>query len=379
MTDRVTIDGSFGEGGGQILRTSLALSALTGRELEMTNIRARRSRPGLQPQHLIAVKAAAEICGAQVTGAQLGSQRVVFAPGPVRPGVYRFDIGTAGSTGLVLHTLYLPLMLPGRGQSTVTITGGTHVPMSPCFHYLDHQWRHFMERIGLPIELTMQSAGYYPRGGGAITAGIRMHADLASALQAPASQHADMQHAVVPHTDMHATARVMPVNLAERGSLIEIRGLSSVTGLPMSIAERQKNQAHARLRSVGCPVTIDVVDVPGVGEGTMLLLLAVFENGRACYYGLGARGKRAEAVADEAVDQLLPMIRGRAAIDEHMADQIVLPLAFADGRSMISTPMITQHLITNIEVIKHFVPARFDAVGEMGMEGTVIVEGLPVP
>ena len=377
VSDHVTIDGSFGEGGGQVLRTSLALAALTGRELEIVNIRARRTKPGLQPQHLLAVKAAAEICGADVTGAQLGSQRVRFTPGPVKSGTYRFDIGTAGSTSLVLHTLYLPLMLAGRGPSTVTITGGTHVPMSPCFHYLDLQWRHFMARIGLPIDLSMDSAGYYPRGGGLIIAELHTHAGLMAVSQMHAYQDTAVQGAGMAHTEIQGEEYVKPVDLAERGSLTEIRGVSSVTGLPMSIAERQKNQALMRLRSVGCPVTINTVDVPGVGQGTMLLLLAIFGNGRACYCGLGARGKRAEAVADEAAGQLIPLVRSRAAADEHLADQIILPLAFADGRSLISTPVITQHLITSIEVIKHFVPARFDVAGEMGTEGTVTIEGAP--
>ncbi|HUU70561.1 MAG TPA: RNA 3'-terminal phosphate cyclase [Planctomycetota bacterium] len=377
MADRVIIDGSFGEGGGQILRTALALSAVTGRDLEIFNIRARRTKPGLHPQHRLAVKAVAAICGADVHGAELGSQSVRFTPGPVKAGAYRFDIGTAGSTGLVLQALYLPLMLAGRGASTVTITGGTHVPMSPCFHYLDLQWRHFMERIGLTMELRMESAGYYPRGGGVVIARIPTRELLYSDMPDDDILPSGIQQAGYTHDSRPSAVYVKPVDITNRGSLREIRGISSVTGLPMSIAERQRNQAQGRLRSVGCPVRINIVDVPGVGQGTMLLLLAVFENGQACYYGLGARGKRAEAVADEAVDQLLPFIRSTAAIDAHLADQIILPLAFAGGRSVISTPVITQHLITNIEVIKQFVPARFEVAGEMGTEGMVTVEGAP--
>ena len=155
--------------------------------------------------------------------------------------------------------------------------------------------------------------------------------------------------------------------------MIEIQGVSSVTGLPMSIAERQKHQAEYRLKSIKCPVKIEMVDVPGVGQGTMLLLLPRCENGQACYYGLGARGKRAEAVADEAADALLAFLHGGAAIDEHMADQIVLPLAVAAGESVIATPRITQHLLTNIAVIRHFLRVEFVVEGELNAEGKVIV------
>jgi len=363
MAQKVTIDGSFGEGGGQILRTSLALSALTGRELEISNVRAGRAKPGLRPQHLQGVRAAAEICSAQVAGATLGSQKIDFRPGAVRGGGYRFEIGTAGSTSLVLQTVYLPLALTAGETSTIAICGGTHVPMAPCFHYLDMQWRHFMERIGLRVSLAMKSAGYYPRGGGEITAEIH-----------PSSyQQAQLQHSALQQAAPYLSGKLLPVVIDDRGKLLAIRGVSSVTGLPMSIAERQKHQALIRLAGVGCPVAIEMVDVPGVGQGTMLLLLAVFENSQACYCALGARGKRAEAVADEAADALLELIRGRGAVDEHLADQLILPLSLAGGASSFVTPKVTTHLLTNIEVIKHFLPVEFDVKGEVGREGRVVV------
>jgi len=345
MGKTATIDGSYGEGGGQILRTSLALAALTGRELEIFNIRARRSKPGLRPQHLQGVKAAAAICAAEVRGAEIGSQSVRFVPGTVRPGDYRFNIGTAGSTSLVLHTIYLPLALAADGPSAVTITGGTHVPMAPCFHYLDLQWRHFLERIGLSVSVRMKTAGYYPRGGGEITAAIK-----------PA-EHVNV------------------LTISDRGKLVRIRGISSVTGLPMSIAERQKKQAEKRLASIDCPVEIDTLDLKGVAQGTMLLLLAEFEHSRACYYGLGARGKRAEAVADEAVEPMLRFIGGAAHIDEHLADQIILPLSTARGTSSFITTRVNSHLLTNAEVIRRFLPTKIDIEGELDQEGKITVMG----
>ena len=345
MGDTVTIDGSYGEGGGQVLRTSLALSVLTGKKLEMYNIRARRSKPGLRPQHLQAVKAAATVCRAVVAGAGIGSQSIRFAPGRILSGDYRFDIGTAGSTSLVLQTIYLPLALAGDGPSTVTITGGTHALWAPCFHYLDLQWRPFLDRIGLRVSWSLEAAGHCPRGGGEITATIR-----------PAG---------------HIDALIIP----ERGELRRIAGISSVTGLPMSIAERQKDQALRRLGAIGCPVEIDTVDLGGVGQGTMLLLAAEFEHSRACYYGLGARGKRAEAVADEAVDPMLRLIRAKGQIDEHLADQIILPLSAARGTSSFVTASVNTHLLTNIEVIKRFLPAEIEVEGEVGQEGRVTVTG----
>src|SRR3954452_13638053 len=167
------IDGSFGEGGGQILRTSLALSLLTGRPFHLRNVRARRSKPGLQPQHLKSVQAAAAVGQARLRGASLGSSDLSFEPGEVRAGKYTFDIGTAGATGLVLHTVYLPLALRGGEPSEVTLVGGTHVRTSPGFHFLDTTWRRYLAQCGLKVSLTLLRPGFYPRGGGMVLASIQ--------------------------------------------------------------------------------------------------------------------------------------------------------------------------------------------------------------
>src|SRR5262245_3061068 len=200
MADVIEIDGSQGEGGGQVLRSSLALALLTGRPFHLRNVRARRSKPGLQPQHLKSVQAAAEIGQAKVKGASLGSCDLVFEPGPVRGGAYRFDIGTAGATGLVLHTVYLPLALRGEGPSEVTLIGGTHVTHSPSFHFLDATWRPYLERLGLQIGLRLDRPGFYPRGGGCVRAFVQ---------PCPALQ---------------------PLTLLERGP-IGVTGASAVAGL----------------------------------------------------------------------------------------------------------------------------------------------------
>src|SRR5262245_55743460 len=170
---RVELDGSFGEGGGQILRTSLALSLLTGTPFHLRNIRARRSKSGLQPQHLKSVQSAAAVGNARVVGASPGSSDRVFEPGEVRGGKFHFDIGTAGSTGLVLHTLYLPLALRAGQPCELELVGGTHVTTSPTFHFLDITWRAYLALMGLHVRLRMDRPGFYPRGGGVVRAFIQ--------------------------------------------------------------------------------------------------------------------------------------------------------------------------------------------------------------
>ncbi|OEU51041.1 MAG: RNA 3'-terminal-phosphate cyclase, partial [Desulfobacterales bacterium S3730MH5] len=167
----IIIDGSYGEGGGQILRSSLTLSMITGQAIDIRNIRAGRPRPGLRPQHLTCVKAAASVCGAQLEGAEPGSLRLVFIPGRIRPGHYSFAIGTAGSVMLVLQTVLLPLVL-SRGPSEVTLLGGTHVPWSPCFHYIDRVFRPAVSPMGISFEMELERWGYYPKGGGMVSTKI---------------------------------------------------------------------------------------------------------------------------------------------------------------------------------------------------------------
>jgi RNA 3'-terminal phosphate cyclase (ATP) len=318
------LDGSFGEGGGQILRSSLTLALLTGQAFRLRKIRARRSRPGLQPQHLMAVRAAAEVGRAQTHGASVGSSQLEFIPQTVRPGDYDFAIGTAGATGLVLHAVYLPLALQ-VGPSTVTVEGGTHNDHSPCFHFLDTTWRAYLERIGLPIEMHMERPGFYPRGGGRITARIP------------------------------ANCRLRGLNLRDRPPVTRVRGFSAVAGLPDHIARRQAARATERLEHADLEVDLRLETWPG-GPGSVLALVLDEPPVPTTFFGLGARGKRAEAVADDAVSQLLPYVASDAPVDEHSADQLVLPLAFAEGPSEYRSSRVTQHLLTNIDVVRRFIP-----------------------
>ncbi|MCX7707141.1 MAG: RNA 3'-terminal phosphate cyclase [Anaerolineae bacterium] len=343
----IHIDGSLGEGGGQVLRSSLTLSILTGQPVHLTNIRARRPKPGLQAQHLAAVNTAAVICGAEVTGAAIGSGELIFVPGPVQPGRYRADIGTAGATSLVLQTVFLPLALDRCMNQVcpteITLTGGTHVPWSPSIHYLTMQWLPVLRRLGFDAEIELLLAGFYPEGNGQVRVTIR-----------------PVEH-------------VVPLHLPERGALRGIRGISAVANLDMSIAERQRNRALARLKGRHNKIEIELLDLPARNKGTFLLLQAEFKHSSACYVSLGALGKRAEQVADEACLWLERFLESTGAVDEHLADQLLLPLAFAEGESLFRTARVTEHLRTNAEVIRAFGAAEIEIEKEEGGVGLVRV------
>jgi RNA 3'-terminal phosphate cyclase (ATP) len=336
----IEIDGSQGEGGGQIVRSALTLSLMTGQPLRVINIRAGRKKPGLRAQHLKALEAAATISKASVEGASFSSNYFNFTPGDVQPGEYHFEIGTAGSTSLVLQTIFIPLAFSGM-PSEVTIVGGTHVKWSPAYHYLDLHWLWYMREIGYRADFAMELAGYYPQGGGVVQASIQPFGDLS------------------------------PLDENQRGLLRMVRGLSTVSNLPRSIADRQRQQALRRFEGLDCLIEIEVIQLPSRWKGTMVLLLALFENSQACYVSLGERGKPAERVADDAANALLAFLQTDGLIDEYLADQLLLPLAFTSGPSVFQTSKITPHLRTNAAVIRSFEVADIDIQGEMGQSGSI--------
>lgn len=344
----IEIDASFGEGGGQILRSALALSVITGKPMRLVHVRARRPQPGLKPQHLKAVEAAALISGARVEGATLGSQTLEFEPNGLKAGEYAFDIGTAGSVSLLLQTVYLPLSFADR-PSRLVLTGGTHVPWSPCYHYLAWQWLPYLDRIGLRLECSLESAGFYPRGGGV------------------------MQVLVQP------SRHLSPLCVTERGRLLRIRGLSAVGRLPLSIAERQRKQAIEKLAGLDVPLEIEIKEVPSASPGTFIVLLAEFENSRCCAFALGERHKPAEKVGEEAVGELQEDISSGGALDAWLADQLLLPLAFAPGRSELSVCRISQHLVTNAKLLGYFLPVAVGIDGEAGHPGVARLKGISTP
>lgn len=338
----IEIDGTLGEGGGQLLRSALTLSVITGHPFRITRIRARRKRPGLAHQHHMAVLAATNISGARVEGDVLRSQELRFEPGQVLPGEYRFDIGTAGSSSLVLQTILLPLAL-ASGPSRVTITGGTHVPMSPCFHYLDWQWRTGLAALGVDFSLVLERAGFYPPGGGAIRAEIPGMADIRG------------------------------LDRRERGRLLEIHGLSSIANLPLHIAERQRDRALYLLRHLDCPIGIGMEQTDAASPGSFIALLARFEHGQACCFALGARGRRAEQVGEDAAHELLAVLATDGVMDRWLADQLIVPLAIAAEPSAFRTPEVTLHLVTQAELVGMFLPVEVRIDAAVGKPGLVTV------
>jgi RNA 3'-terminal phosphate cyclase (ATP) len=291
----------------------------------------------------MSVRAAAQVGQAQLRGAALGSRDLTFEPGTVSGGNYRFDIGTAGATGLVLHTLYLPLALRGGVPSRLTLMGGTHVMASPCFHFLDTTWRRYMELLGVHIGLRMVRLGFYPRGGGQVEASIQ-----------PCS-------------------RLLGLHLRERGA-INLSGFSAVAGLPEHIAHRQARRTRVRLEQHELKADIREETWEG-GPGSVLAVVVDTAPVPALFFGLGARDKPAERVADECVDQVLSYLHAApAAVDAHSADQLILPLALAEGPSEFTAAEVTQHLTTNIAIVQRFVERTITCDKAEGGQGTVRVQ-----
>ncbi|BCS54223.1 RNA 3'-terminal phosphate cyclase [Geobacter sp. SVR] len=338
------IDGSYGEGGGQILRTALSLSCLTGRPFSIAHIRRQRDKPGLMPQHLAAVRAAQAISNASVEGARPGSTFLTFHPVSLRGGIFSFDIGTAGSVSLVLQTLIPPLLQAGH-PSRLTLTGGTHVPGSPSMTYVTQVFTPMLHHLNAKLRLSIDGYGFYPHGGGRITAEIIPEADL------------------------------KPYNPGAPSGPLRISGVSAVCNLPQAIAERQRAAALAMLAEK-CgddlhPARIEAMNVPGPGQGTFLFLRAERGGVQAGFTALGARGKPAETVGSEAATKLLRHLSSGAVLDPHLTDQVVPYLALARGESSFSTSCITRHLLTNLWVASQFLPLHYRVYGEEGQAGRV--------
>ncbi len=344
----LTIDGSHGEGGGQVLRTSLTLSILTGQPVEIVQIRNGRSKPGLLPQHLTAVRAAAKICNADVQGADLHSQALRFTPRSApQAGAYTFDVaqaakgGSAGAVCLILQTVLLPLVR-AEGTSQVTLRGGTHVAWSPCFDYLKRVYLPTLARLEIAAKVHIRKWGWYPLGGGEIVATVQ---------------------------GLGPGATWDGLDLRRRGSLLRVRGISASSNLPKHIRTRQEHAALHALRARGVNARLDALDAPSKGQGTVVFLWAEFDQVQAGFTSLGERGKPAERVAEEAVEGLLRYLEGDAALDRHLADQVVLPLALANSSSTFTTEAVSQHLLTNAWVVNQFLPDRVRVDGEEGQPG----------
>jgi len=344
----IEIDGSYGEGGGQILRTSLALSTIFHKPVSVHHIRAKRNNPGLRPQHLRGVEALARISGAKIQGATIGSTNVTFLPQDLIPGEYQFDVGngrrSAGAVTLLLQTI-LPALCLGERRSCLRLTGGTHVPWSPPFHYLSDVLFPVLGSMGLSVKGTLERWGWYPKGGGRI------------------------------EVDIDPTAELKPMAWVDRGPLKRIRGISATSNLPKHVAERQGGYARKKIRDeLDIDAEIDLLhNVPGEGPGSFFFLAAESEKMISGFSSLGAPGKRAEAVAEEAVGSLTDYLKSDACVDAHLADQLLVFMALARGRSSLTTERITNHLLTNIWVVRQFMNLNISVSGTLGRKGRVDV------
>ena len=343
--DMLEIDGNYGEGGGQILRSSLSLSAILNRPVRINGIRAGRKKPGLAPQHLTSVNAVAAITTAEVTGGQLGSQTLTFRPQQISAGNYTFDVAevrpSAGALSLVFQSIALPLSF-AKAASTVTLRGGTHVPWSPTVHYLQEVFVPMAARFGFKGSIQLNRWGWYPKGGGEAIAKVQ------------------------PTADWHG------VQFEHRGKLQAIHGISAASNLPEHILNRQHNQIEKRLARFDPLVDIERVRGESIGQGTLVFLKAGFTNSQAGFAALGARDKRAETVADEACQALVDFLKSDAVIEPHLADQLILPMALAKGESRFTTSQITRHLTTNIWLVQQFLPVQFEVNGTVNEPGEIV-------
>jgi RNA 3'-terminal phosphate cyclase (ATP) len=352
----IVLDGSQGEGGGQILRTALSLSAITGKPFTVTKIRAGREKPGLRPQHREAARAVARIVDAELTGDEVGSSRLEFKPRrPPQAGDWTLDVGTAGSTPLLFQTLCWPLALAGA-PSALTLRGGTHQDHAPSFHYLALVWAPAVARLGFKFALELQAAGFYPEGGGEFTARVE-----------PAHP-------------------MPPLDLRHRGTLQDVEVVSMVGGLGYEIADRQAVRALRGLRDTGIAAEAERVPVPArVSRGSHVLIVSSFERTRAGHGAVSGPERTPEQVADAAVGAFRDHLAGGGAVDRQLGDQLLLPAALvAAGRippppgvvpaTRYTVAAVTRHLTTNAAVIRRFLDVDLAVLGREDEEGEVRVQ-----
>jgi RNA 3'-terminal phosphate cyclase (ATP) len=320
-----SIDGSFGEGGGQIIRTSLALSLITGTAFRVFNVRARREKPGLQRQHLTAVTAAAAIGTARAEGAHVGSKEFTFEPGAITPGEYKFSIGTAGSTMLVLQAVLPPLLL-ADAPSLLLFEGGTHNVMAPPFEFIQKSFLPLVNRTGPTVSVELQRYGFYPPGGGRFNVYVE-----------PAEE-------------------LRRLDLIERGAILSQRARALCVNLPAHVGERELALASEQLGWTPDQLTLET-STNAISPGNVFTVEIEGENLTEVFTGIGERGVRAEQIASRAVHEAKRYLDAGVPVGRHLADQILIPMALARGGSyMTTTP--TPHTTTNIEVIKKFLPVE---------------------
>lgn len=336
----ITIDGSQGEGGGQLLRSGLSLSAITKTPVRFHNIRANRVKPGLARQHLCALRATAEICGAKVQGDEVGSGEVEFVPDPVQSGSYRFCVGTAGSAALVLQTVLWPLLVAGQGCSHLRIQGGTHNHKAPSFEFLAQSFIPQLQGMGAKVQVFLERYGFYPAGGGVL-------------------------NAVIEPSQISATS------IGPQGALLETKVRALSAHLPPSIARRELRAVVEHLDWPGRSGRVQEVDSDGPGNA--VVLEARFEEGCVVTTGIGRRGVRAEQVGQQAAQEMALVLSHPGCVDEYLADQLLLPLALGEGGTF-ATSRLTQHCISNAQLIERFLPVKIRFAEREAGQAEVAVE-----
>ena len=322
----IPIDGALGEGGGQILRSALALSMITGQPVTIDNIRAKRKRPGLLRQHLTCVRAACEVSEATAIGAELGSKRLVFEPKSVRHGTYSFDVGSAGSACLVLQTV-LPALLVAAGESTIQLGGGTHNSMAPSFDFLSNAFVPALQRMGADVRLELHEHGFYPAGGGHFTATIT------------------------------GGRKLRPLDMRCRGDLCSLQVTALSANLPRAIVERELAVVGSQLGHLTPKLVRELVE--SAGPGNVVGARLQFEASTSLLVEYGERGVSAERVASQLCARVVAFVKSGAAVDVYLADQLLIPCALAGGGEFTAEEL-SLHFETNADVVALFLPVKIE-------------------
>ena len=348
----ITIDGSYGEGGGQIIRTAVALSAVSGEDVTICNIRSNRPQPGLKAQHLMAVRTAAKMTGAQVDGLKIGSTELTFKPQDIIGGHYDVDIGTAGSITLLLQCL-MPVAAAAKERITLNITGGTDVAWSPPVDYMSHVLLPVLVSMGLECSIKVRQRGYYPKGGGNVTA------EVAPSVFVGAELEPEQRQGQGPEEKQGI----------EQGQKMEpekkygtITGISHSSNLPEHVSRRQAESALAALEAAGYGASIDTENSRCPSTGSGITLWCGNMGGSA----LGKRGLPAEKVGQAAAREIIAELGSGATVDVHLADQLISYMGLA-GSGSFTVREVTEHTRTNIWVVEQFLDVEFNIIEKRGL------------
>jgi RNA 3'-terminal phosphate cyclase (ATP) len=348
----IEISGDMLEGGGQIIRTTIALAALAGVDVKLTKIREKRPNPGLQPQHVTAVRALATISQAETEGLAQGSRELEFRPSAHGSGLFRLDVGTAGSIPLVLQAL-MPCLNYSSDRVELDLIGGTDVKWSPSIDYLNLIVLPALQRMGYQATIKVNRRGHYPRGGGQVTVTVK------------------------PSHSLNA------ITLLKRGELQKIEGISHCVKLPPHVAQRQADAAKKKLSTAGYhSADLEIETYPPeqdthLGPGSGITLVAKFSDGSVLGAdNIGERGKPAETVGQQAAERLLAEIGSNAPVDRHLGDILIPYMAVAKGRSEIQVSELTLHTITNITVTEKILGVKFQIQGEEHQPAKISVDGI---